>query len=433
MPTPMEFAERFKDLREKAGLTGTALAKPRYSVSYISQIEAGRRRPSQDALSFFADRLGVSREYLATGIPEGIEARLLFELEDIRLQLSEGRADEAMTALSTLLSQAEQYSLRRLWAVATTVLGDALRARGRSREAIDAYERALEEDGLLPSREAGMAVGGLARAYRASGDLTYAGEVVEAFLGRRGHGPLDPSVATDLQSVLVSIYFERGDVIRAERAARRALASADGDTPTRVRAVAYWHAGRVLAETRQFDEAMNLVTRARVLMEELDDRRRVARLHNAYAFLCLEVEPPRIEEARSHLDTAERLLTDSAAPGDLALVLTERSRLALLEENPEEAFEQAERALPDAEADEAQLALCLYMKGRALGMMERRSEARCALQEAATLYEGLGSRQQQAACWRELGELDLAAGDVQSAVESLRAGLRSLDPRRSRA
>jgi tetratricopeptide (TPR) repeat protein len=429
----MEFAERFKDLREKAGLTGTALAKPRYSVSYISQIEAGRRKPSPEALSFFADRLGVSIDYLATGIPEGIEARLLFELEDIRLQLAESRADDALAALSDLLTEAEQYGLRRLWAVATAVLGDALRGRGRSRDAIDAYERALEEDGLLPSREAGMAVGGLARAYRAAGDLTYAAEVVEAFLGRRGRGPLDPSVATDLQSVLVSIYFERGDFIRAERAARRALASADADTPTRVRAVAYWHAGRVLAETRQFDEAMQLVTRARVLMEEVDDRRRVARLHNAFAFLCLEVEPPRIEEARSHLDVAERLLTDSAAPGDLALVLTERSRLALLEENPEEALEQAERALPDAAADEAELALCLFMKGRALGMMDRRGEARRSLEEAAALYERLGSRPKQAACWRELGELDLSAGDVQSAVESLRAGLRALDPRRSRA
>jgi tetratricopeptide (TPR) repeat protein len=429
----MEFAERFKDLREKAGLTGTALAKPRYSVSYISQIEAGRRTPSQQALTFFADRLGVSRDYLATGIPEGIEARLLFELEDIRLQLSESRTDEALAALNDLLTAAEQYGLRRLWAVATAVLGDALRGRGRPRDAIDAYERALEEDGLLPAREAGMAVGGLARSYRAAGDLTYASEVVEAFLGRRGRGPLDPSVATDLQSVLVSIYFERGDFIRAERAARRALASADGDTPTRVRAVAYWHAGRVLAETRQFDEAMQLVTRARVLMEEVDDRRRVARLHNAFAFLCLEVEPPRIEEARSHLDVAERLLTDSAAPGDLAVVLTERSRLALLEDNPEEALEQAERALPDAAADEAELALCLYMKGRALAMMNRRSEARCSLEEAAALYERLGSRPQQANCWRELGELDLSAGDVQSAVESLRAGLRALDPRRSRA
>jgi tetratricopeptide (TPR) repeat protein len=429
----MEFAKRFKDLREQKGLSSTALAKPRYSVSYISQIEAGRRKPSTDALAFFAERLGVSQEYLSTGVPEGVEMRLLYQLEDMRLQLSQGAHDQALAAAQDVLIEAGRYGLPRLTALATAALGDCFRASGRHRDAIDAYERVLGEEDALPSRETGFVVGGLARAYRAAGDLTYAAEVVERYLGRRDQGPLDPSVVTDLQSVLVSIYFERGDVIRAERAARRALASADAiTTSVRVRAVAYWHAGRVLAETRQFDEAMDLVTRARVLMEEVDDRRRVARLHNAFAFICLEVEPARTEEARTHLDQAEALLADSASPGDMALVLTERSRLALIEERPEEALEQAERAEPDAASDELELALCLYLKGRALAMLERRREARAALNQAASIYAERGSRQQEAACWRELGELDLAVGDVNSAVESLRAGLTALDPRRSR-
>ena len=72
-------------------------------------------------------------------------------------------------------------------------------------------------------------------------------------------------------------------------------------------------------------------------------------------------------------------------------------------------------------------------KGRALSGLERPIEARAAFRDAAELFGRLGARQQEASCWRELGELDLAEGDVTSAIEALRAGLDALDPRRTRA
>src|SRR5204862_3887209 len=104
---------------------------------------------------------------------------------------------------------------------------------------------------------------------------------------RRGENrPVDPGVMAELQAVLVSIYFERGDVMRAERAARRALAAADQGAPPEIRANVYWDASRVLAEAKQWDEALEFATRARVLMEELDDRRSVPRLHLTHAFTC---------------------------------------------------------------------------------------------------------------------------------------------------
>jgi tetratricopeptide (TPR) repeat protein len=189
----------------------------------------------------------------------------------------------------------------------------------------------------------------------------------------------------------------------------------------------------VLAETKQWEEALELATRARVLLEEVDDRRRVGRLHNAYAFICLEREPPRLDDARHHLDLAQSILEAATAQEDLATVFTERSRLALLEEQADEALEHAERALSHVASDELEVARSLFLKGRALGMLGRVPESRQALQEAAALFEKGGARQQQASCWRELGELDLAAGDVQSAIEALRSGLAALDPRRSRA
>jgi tetratricopeptide (TPR) repeat protein len=421
---------RFRELRERAGLSSTALAVPKYTVSYVSQIEAGRRVPSREAMDYFAGRLGVSPRYLSTGVPDGIEFTLRYHLESARMQLKDQPA-EAQSLIRRLLDQADQYGLSRIHAQARATLGDAFRGQGRMREAIDEYEEALDEE--LPERERGIVVGALARTYRSVGDLTYAAEIVESYLKRQKLQPLDPSVATDLQAVLISIYFERGDVIRAERAARRALSAADQQVGQEVRAIAYWHASRVLAETKQWDEALELATRARILLEEVDDTRRVARLHNAYAFICLEADPPRTEEARRHLELAESMLAGAATPGDLGPVFTERSRLALLEDQPQEALAEAERALAVSESDELEAARSLFLRGRALGMLERRTEASDSLRQAVLLFEKHGARQQQAACWRELGELDLAAGDVDAAIESLRAGLAALDPRRSRA
>jgi tetratricopeptide (TPR) repeat protein len=427
----MELARRFEDLRVRAGLTKTALAKPRYTVSYVSQIESGRRTPSSEAMGFFAGRLGVSADYLATGVPEDLDARLHYELETCRAELRSGMASEAEARSRAVLADAEHHGRDRLRALAQVELARALSARGAMHECVDAYEAAME--GPLSERERGRAVSGIGTAYRAVGDLTYAAEYIESYLGTRKGEPLDPQVAAELQSILVSIYFERGDVFRSERAARRALAAAESDSSPDSRALALWNASRVLAESRQWDEALELATRARILMEEADDRRRVAQLHNAYAFICLEADPPHVEEARHHLDRAETLLAELASPTDLAYVRTERSRLALLEGNPEVALANAEQALSEVGGDELETARCLFLKGRALGELGRADEARGVLVEAAALFGVKGARQQEASCWRELGELHLSAGDTEAAVDALRQGLQALDPKRSRA
>jgi tetratricopeptide (TPR) repeat protein len=427
----MDLAARLRDLRVQAGLTKTALAKPRYTVSYVSQIESGRRTPSAEAMEFFAGQLGVSPGYLATGIPEDIEEQLSYRLEEARAALRDGRASEAQDLSSSVAAQAEEYELSALRDRGKLLVAEALAQRGRLPEAIDAYEEALESD--LPERDRALAVVGLARAYRTVGDLAYAAQLVESFLERSGRGPLDPSLAAELHSVLVSIYFERGDVMAAERASKRALAAASHGGSLELRAKTYWYAARVLSERRNWAEALEYSTRARVLMEELDDRQNVARLHNAYAFLCLEVEPPRVEEAKEHLDRAEALLSGEAARGEVAYIHEERGRIALLLDRPEEALKWAQRGLTEANPDQLETARCLYLKGRALAALARSEEARAALREAASAFAGQGARQQEASCWRELGEIDIAEGQLEAAVEALRAGLEALDQRRTRA
>ena len=424
-------AERMRNLRAGAGLTKTSLARPKYTVSFVSQIEAGRRRPSPEALEFFAKQLGVSAQYLATGVPEDLERDLRFRLQEAEHSLLQ---DEAAAAAETLLSiraRAAEYGLEAIKQRALVLLGEARVRQGKTHEAIELLEEARGGD--LSDHDEGSAVWALARAYRALGDLAYAVDVVESFLRKGERGPLDPTVAAQLQSVLVSIYFERGDITRASRAAERAVAAAKQGASTEIRAEAFWHASRVLAEAKRWDEALDYANRARALMEELEDRRSMGQVHTAYAFICLETDPPRIEEAREHLLDAERILSDAGSRGDLAYVYTERSRLALLEGNFDESLRYADAAIADClPEDELEMARCVFRKGRALAALKRADEARAVLRDAAETFGRLGARQQEAACLRELGEVELVAGDQPAALDAFRQGLEALDPARTR-
>lgn len=426
-----DLAARFEEFRVRAGLTKTALAKPRYSVSFVSQIEAGRRRPSPEALAFFAGRLQVSPEFLVTGIPDGLKDSLRFRLEDARQQARTGESQEAMRTVDSVIGNARRYDLPDLEGEALTVRGEALTLDSRTREAIDVLEEAIERP--LPERAAGMAVRYLATAYRQVGDLTYAAEVIERYLRSHREVPLDPVVAAELQAVLISIYFERGDMERARQAAERALAAADTSAPLHVRANSYWNASRVMAENRKWSEALDLITRARVLMEELDERRNVARLHNAQAFIYLEADPPQTKEAAAHLQRAEDLLRDIGAREELAYVFTEMARVHLLEGRPSRAVEEADRALRHVGTGDLEAARSLFVKGRGLAAMGQSKEARQTLLRAASIFSESQARQQAATCWREIGALDLDGGDLPAALEALKAGLDALDPVRSRA
>jgi tetratricopeptide (TPR) repeat protein len=428
---PEGFAARFRRLREAASLTKTALAAGRYTVSYVSQIEAGRRTPAPEALAFFAGRLGVSTQHLATGVPDGLAERISYSLEQARDVLLRGRPAESLELATSLLAEIDRFGVTAMRPRAVLVVATALLFQGKAHEAIDRYEEALESE-LLADRERGLATASLARAYRTVGDLAYAADLVESFV--RGHAaPLDPIVAADLHSVLVSIAFERGDMTRAERASRLAIAAAEQASSPLLRANVLWDASRLLAEAKRWGEALELATRARTIIEDAEDQRRIAQVHNLCALLCLENDPPALDDARRYLDSAERLLADVAQPGDFGQVFAQRARLALLERRAQDALAHSERAIAESGEDMLEKARSTFLRGRALAELGRRGDALASFRDAATVFAKTGARQQEASCWREIGELELDAGDTAAAIASLRAGLEALDPRRSRA
>ena len=66
--TAAELGERVRSLRAAAGLSQTQLADGRFSKEYVSQIERGKTRPTEETLGWLAERLGVDAGFLASGV-----------------------------------------------------------------------------------------------------------------------------------------------------------------------------------------------------------------------------------------------------------------------------------------------------------------------------------------------------------------------------
>jgi transcriptional regulator with XRE-family HTH domain len=89
--------EAIRRTRIARGLSQRALAGDRYTPQYISVLETGRVRPSEKALIYIADRLGVTPGSLLDGA-----AQPKYAVDPARLLAAERALDEAAQALRQL-------------------------------------------------------------------------------------------------------------------------------------------------------------------------------------------------------------------------------------------------------------------------------------------------------------------------------------------
>jgi transcriptional regulator with XRE-family HTH domain len=105
-------------------MTQRQLAEPAYTPAYISTLEAGRVRTSEEALRHLAERLGVGYEELATGRPARLATDLRLRLTEAQRALATEGAEEAAGQYAGLLAEAEAYELPEERAAALLGLGE---------------------------------------------------------------------------------------------------------------------------------------------------------------------------------------------------------------------------------------------------------------------------------------------------------------------
>ena len=404
--------ERLKRLRLERGLSQRELAAPGVSYAYISRIEAGTRQPSVKALRKLAAKLAVTADYLESGSQLDAESARELRLSDLELAARLGDGDGVEPALQELLVEAEAAADDRSAFRARVSLAAVREDEGDLTAAIALLEAAVEEEFVHPSEHVDV-FGQLGRAYAAAGRTTEAVALFESCLDRCAGSPAPEARYAALLSYALT---DVGEVARAEQVVRTALArTADSEDPY-MRVRLYWSMARLAEAESRPSLALSNIRKAIALLETTEDALNLARAHVLASRLLVERE--QTGEASDHLDRAERLLGVAPAPGDLAEIAIQRSRIARIGGDPEAAAALAREAL-DIDSQPADRGYALVALADALGLGGDTDGANEAYGEGVGILEGEGRWRGAANACRSWGQLLRTCGRETEAMDAL--------------
>ncbi|MFJ2017431.1 tetratricopeptide repeat protein [Streptomyces nodosus] len=421
---PETIGRRVQQLRHERGMTQKQLAEPAYTPAYISTLESGRVRPSDEALRHLAERLGVAFEELATGRPTHLATALRLRLTDAQRTLATGEAEVAAEQYRALLAEAETHGLDAERAAALLGLGECAMELGDLATGRRHFERAEEclADAPLPSRV--PALRGRAVSHYLAGELRYACYLLESTLDELNRSGLhDPDSLLLLYASAIGPYMDMGAHVRAAQAAEFALALAPqvGD-PALVARMHRSVARTLLAEGR-VAEADASLAKAAELYRQLQIRTELANCHWMRGYLYaqngeLERAEHELRDALAMLSEKRAALYSSQVAVELADVLHRRGR-------SKEAAELLHRVLGDLSSERG--AVHSAAAHRLLGIIAEDARDTEAAEEhyvrALSLLERAGAAGDLADLCRLLGDLLRRTGRVEAALDAYRTGL----------
>lgn len=373
---PHAVGERLRSARERAGLSQRQLSFSGCSPAYISRIESGDRIPSLQLLRELGRRLGVSEDWLATGLEDGDEPGGTLLEAEVALRLDDLDLAERLYA-EMLENDADR-------AHAHAGLGQVAYRRGDPRAAIEHFERALELYGADECHFPDLA-DSLGRAYAMVGELESAIAVFERCVHEAERSG-DALERIRFELLLGDALIDSGNFGRAEEVLGQALALGKDSLNPGVRVNLYWTQSRLHAERNDPETAARYARRALELLRMTEDTYRTARAHQLLAHIELD---------RGNPDEALELLHDGWP-------LLERSGNAL------------ERAQYRIEEARAQAKLGLKEEAAALAMQISGIIADAHPEDAARSYTLL------AEVYEELGDRSRALELYELAAEMLK-------------
>jgi len=420
------FGARLRRIRRSRGLTQKDLAEPAYSDAYVSILEADRRRPSSEAIRYFAQKLGVDEDELLTGRPSNLHITLDIDAKEARQEASRGRITEAEDKATRIAQQAKRYGLAKHQACATQVLALCAMQRGNLERAIELYETAESLLAAEPLTARIEAVAGKARCLRMSGDLHHSIYVLEETLENLNRENLsDAGALLRIHASLVPSYFQSGAHRKANASATEALRLAStAQEPERL-ADMHMNVARMMLAQGRPDDARDSLRRAEELFVELELQTEIAHCRLAQAYVLSR--EGKLQESKEQLESAQRIFVATGNLLDEARVKNELARIARQLGRAAQArrlLESSIEVLRD-ERDLPELALAI----RELGLVETtRDPARAEkhFRTAIELYDRMDAAVELAITYRMLGDLMGAQGN-RSSADLYRTGLLALE------
>ena len=426
----LRLGDRVRQLRMSAGKTQTDLAGDRFSKEYVSQIERGKTRPTQETIEWLAARLGVDSAFLANGVSANERGRIETALARAEALTEDHRYDEALVEYGKVGQAVQGIAAPELEVRALGGEAWAQMQEGNLREATELLDRArllTESPGFSDVDRADVLFRlGVCR-YKLQSVSTSLGLFNEALeLADRSGLPCD-LLRSNILGWRSRCYRRQRDFEAAREDVERALELAEGLNDRRTVAHVFFQASLIAERDGHWVLARSYAERAKAQYEEIADRANVGKLLNNLGGLNFLLGKP--EEAVTYLKDAFKVLLEYGSEEDAARAVSSLAQVHLRTGNVGPAEEQARQALELLkdrvdhldEIGNAQLVL-----GRALLEQDRLDEAETAFRSAESSFEQLSSLSHRAAAWIAQGDLATRRGDDRAAAGLYRRAAEAL-------
>ncbi|WP_198671579.1 helix-turn-helix domain-containing protein [Desertihabitans aurantiacus] len=403
-----EIGQRLKRLRRERQLSQAELGGEKFTGSYVSHVEKGRRRLSPEMLEYFAERLGVAVDALTgDGGPTAAvgDADKVVAFQEVQRAMAAHEFSRAARAAEQAAEDArargdaaDAWSLTLLRARALFEDGDyhhASEVASRlADEPLSQYLPYLPVEALLVA----------ARSARAGGDLSAALERAQ-----RATQLLDRLPSTDLRAetlaVLIGALMEVDELEQARTVADQLAGVVDDVRSDQVRGLALWIVGNMDFLTGRVEDGLRRHAQAAELLHPQADLRLWGRFRKASAVVRLQNRMTEgVGALLAQAGDALRIVGNSS---DLVELRLAEARLWLLEGDTVRARSTVEFCL----ADEG-LAAQPHSRAEAEALLAdveaadgRPAQAAAAYLRAALRYEEAGAYRRSVDMWRRRAEI----------------------------
>lgn len=396
---------RIRELRLARGLSQSELGQGRYSGSYISHIESGRRIPSPEVLQFLAERLRMPIAQLDPNDSEAADADAAGWLSSARRYMVTRQWDDALRCAQQARTIAERLGRQgRVWE-AELVQAKVYGRAGYFEQAADQAKRLADDTcvGMVPTLKAEAHILA-AHSYRQLGRLTEA--ATEANNAIHLADRLDVDLEASALIELLGAVVNSPDRINTQPIEERLEMLIDDLTSAEATNVARSIASAAFARG---DERIGLamLERGLTLCDVRTDPRTWASLNLALARAIVDSEGGDLRRAKACLEAAWPVISLTASPGETVGIRLVRARYALRSGDAKAALEQLEilARQADVAGDLIFQAEVARSMADALLVLDRVTEGRAQLQRAAGLFERASAHQRALDVWHRFASI----------------------------
>lgn len=411
----MEFGSKLRQLREKAGLTQYELAEGIAASSFISLLEAGKRKPKPELISKLASRLGVSTEDLAV---DHTAQERDFNLNTAKVALSSGDLEVAEDYASQVLEFAPEGVMDGAGLAASVVLLQVRARRWDFDGVVDELERLFKAHPKAAPELRARIGNEIVRVCLRSGNFAFGVQRGEALLLE--YANLWPETeVVELMVQLGSCHYHRGDVARATEVVSRALTLAEKCKSPKSMVQSYWQASVISASRGDITLALSQISEAMQWTKLAELNQVLPILNDNAAKWMLDMPNPDLDRIHNLAESAYLDLASQNNPGPAAYTCITLSEVEMRKGNLEEAQKYVVKGLSELPEDISGPRISLYCQSSKIffrmGMIE---ESQHQIDGAIRLLENADHSMDHSVLWGDVARVFVSMGLKDRAIEA---------------